>query len=93
MNIKNFIVSTALVFGSLITLSSCTENERSRIYGGTMEIKVEPGKKVTMATWKENDLFYMVEDMETEYTPHNKELIEASNFGIIQSKVVFKESR
>ena len=82
-----------LILCSIITLSSCTENQRDRTFGGTATIKVEKGKKVMMATWKGDDLFYMVEDMEENYIPHDKTLIESSNYGVIESKVVFKESR
>lgn len=86
---KKFIILAVIA----LTLSSCTENQRARTFGGTATINVEKGKKVMMATWKDEDLFYMVEDMEPDYVPHNKELIESSNFGVIESKVVFKESR
>ena len=86
---KKFIILAVIV----LALSSCTENQRARTFGGTVTINVEKGKKVMMATWKDDDLFYMVEDMEPDYVPHNKELIESSNFGVIESKVVFKESR
>ena len=86
---KKFIILAVIA----LALSSCTENQRARTFGGTATINVEKGKKVMMATWKDEDLFYMVEDMEPDYVPHNKELIESSNFGVIESKVVFKESR
>lgn len=86
---KKFIILAVIA----LTLSSCTENQRARTFGGTATINVEKGKKVMMATWKDEDLFYMVEDMEPDYVPHNKELIESSSFGVIESKVVFKESR
>ena len=86
---KKFIILAVIA----LALSSCTENQRARTLGGTVTINVEKGKKVMMATWKKGDLFYMVEDMEPDYVPHNKELIESSNFGVIESKVVFKESR
>lgn len=90
---KKFIYSALIVLFIGFGLSSCTENQRARTFGGTATIQVEPGKKVMMATWKDEDLFYMVEDMEPDYKPHDKTLIESSSFGVIESKVVFKESR
>ena len=87
--VLNAIVAVSLVFG----LSSCTENQRAKTFGGTATINVEKGKKVMMATWKGDNLFYMVEDMEENYVPHDKMLIESSSFGMIESKVVFKEIR
>ncbi len=90
---KKNIFSAFIVAFLLLGFTSCTENQRARRFGGTATINVEKGKKVMMATWKDENLFYMVEDMETDYIPHDKTLIESSNFGMIESKVVFKESR
>lgn len=86
---KNIIAIIIIFLG----FSSCTENYRARNFGGTTTINVEKGKKVMMATWKGDDLFYMVEDMEEDYIPHDKELIESSSWGVIESNVIFKESR
>ena len=90
---KKIIISIVIAISILFGASSCTENQRARTFGGTSTIQVEKGKKVMMATWKGEDLFYMVEDMEDDYVPHNKELIESSSWGVIESKVIFKESR
>lgn len=73
--------------------ASCTEQQLTRDFGGTMTINVEPNKRVMMATWKNSDLFYMVEDMPTDYEPHDKVLIESSSFGIMESKIIFHETR
>ena len=90
---KKFLVTVIVTIVIVFSFLSCTENQRARTFGGTATINVEPGKKVMMATWKDEDLFYMVEDMEPDYKPHDKTLIESSSFGVIESKVVFKESR
>lgn len=45
------------------------------------------------ATWNGENLFYLVEDMPRDYTPQDKELIESSEYGIIESKIIFHESR
>lgn len=90
---KKFVLSAIVAVSLMFGLSSCTENQRAKTFGGTATINVEKGKKVMMATWKGDNLFYMVEDMEEGYVPHDKMLIESSSFGVIESKVVFKESR
>lgn len=46
-----------------------------------------------MATWKGDDLFYMIEDMDSTYIPKNKELIENSSYGVLESKIIFIESK
>ena len=46
------------LFLSLLTIlsfSSCTEQERARNFGGKIEIEVPVGYKVTSATWKESE--------------------------------------
>ena len=86
---------TLLTFIFIITLivSSCTENARTRTFGGTETIKLEPGEKVLMATWKDNHLFYMVEPMDSGYTPKIKKFKEKSSWGVLESEVIFIESK
>ena len=69
------------------------ENKRTILFGETMEIKVEPGQKVMIATFKGNNLFYMTEPMDSGYIPKTKILHEKSGRGIIESKVKFVERR
>jgi len=82
-----------LVMAMAISFSSCTENQRAKHWGGSMTINVKSGYKVTMATFKENDMWYMVEPMDEDYVPKDKMLIEDSNWGMIEGKVTFHETR
>lgn len=88
---KLLMLSLALI--AMLAISSCTQNQRARNFGGTMEIKVKPGYKVTMATWKNDDLFYMMEKMDSSYIPTEKILVEDASFGVLETKVKFIESR
>lgn len=83
----------AMVFCLVCTLSftSCTEQIRTRTFGGTMIIDVPNGYKVTSATWKETDLFYFMEPMEDGYVPKDKMFVESSSYGVLESKIIFKE--
>lgn len=84
------------LFLSLLTIlsfSSCTEQERARNFGGKIEIEVPVGYKVTSATWKEAELFYFIEPMEDDYVPTEKKFVESSAYGIWESEVTFKEKR
>jgi len=51
------------------------------------------GEKLIMATWKGDYLFYLTEPVDCDYTPKTKTLREAASFGVIQTVVVFEESR
>lgn len=82
-----------LVLCTVLLLVSCNENGMARKWGGVVEIDVEPGYKVTSATWKETDIFYFIEPMEEDYTPKTKRFVESSGYGIIECTVIFNESK
>ena len=46
-----------IALSGIISLSSCTENQRARTLGGDMTIHLKAGEKLMMATWKGEDLF------------------------------------
>lgn len=83
----------AILFILSFTLFSCTEQIRTRNFGGKMTINVKSGYKVTMATFKESDLWYMIEPMDENYVPKNKQLIESSSFGVMEGNITFIESK
>ena len=78
---------------TILSFTSCTEQERARNFGGKIEIEVPAGYKVTSATWKEAELFYFMEPMEEGYVPTEKKFIESSCYGFWESEVTFKEKR
>lgn len=57
---KRIIVLCVIIFFFLIS-TSCTQNERAKYFGGTLVVKVDKGDKILNATWKNNDLWVMVE--------------------------------
>ncbi len=66
-----------LLFGLVIAccaFMSCTENQIARKLGGSMEITLKPGEKLMMATWKDDNLFYLTEPMDSDYVPKVKTL-------------------
>lgn len=89
---KNLLKIIALAVISIVIVS-CTEQARVRNFGGSMEIKLPAGQKVLMATWKDSDLYYLIEPMDSNYTPKTKRFIENSSFGLIESEIIFIESK
>lgn len=71
---------------------SC-ENYTTRKLGGTMTIDVEPGYKVTNATFKGDEIWYFVEPMDNSYTPKQKKLVEKSKYGALEGTIIFNETR
>lgn len=87
---KKLILSIVL----LIFLAGCTQQSRSRNFGGTATIKLSPGMKLVEATWKDdNNLWYLIEPMDPDYEPKEKLFIESSSWGVMEGKVIFIESR
>ena len=71
---------------------SC-ENYTTRKWGGTMTIDVEPGYKVTNATFKTDEIWYFVEPMESTYEPKQKKFVEKSMYGALEGTIIFNETR
>lgn len=71
---------------------SC-ENYTTRKLGGTMTIDVEPGYKVTNATFKGDEIWYFAEPMDNSYTPKQKKLVEKSKYGALEGTIIFNETR
>lgn len=69
-----------------ITLASCTANQRARSLGGTETIKLEPQEKFINITWKQDNLWVIVQDTITgTYYAREK-----SSFGVLQGKVIIE---
>ena len=73
------------------TLTSCTEKQRSRSFGGQFEVKLPKGQKLIEATWKGKDLWYLTRQRR-EGEPIERYLFkEESSFGVLEGSVIFKE--
>ena len=81
-----------LLLMPFLFMVSCTEQSNARAFGGEVKIELPKGQKLLNATWKNNDLFYLTEPMDSNYTPKTKVFKESSSFGLMESDVVFIES-
>ena len=71
----------------------CTENRRARSWGGSATENLPTGKKLVMVTWKESNLWILTRDMREGEKPEIYELKEHSSWGVMQGKVIIKESK
>lgn len=79
---------------ALLTIAtSCTEQHIARRYGGKLKIELPKGEKLMMATWKEANLFYLTEPMDSGYIPKKKVFRESSNLGVWESEITFIERK
>ncbi len=82
-----------LIIVALICMCSCTEQIRTRQFGGKMEIRLPAGQELMEATWKDDDLFYLTRPMAPDYVPVTKTFQESSSWGVMESTVYFIETR
>lgn len=74
-------------------MSSCTENQRAKGWGGTATVDVPPGNKVTNITWKGDQLWYSYRPFSKDEEPQTQIFVEQSSWGVMEGKVVFVESK
>ncbi len=81
-----------LIILSLV-LFSCTENTRAKRWGGSQTIELPPNVKLMEVTWKEGNMWYLTEPMDSSYIPKTKIFQEKSGFGVMEGNVTFVETR
>lgn len=74
-----------------LSVTSCTQNARSKAFGGTMNITLPAGQKLINATWKEAQLWYLYRPMKLGETNETYTFQEKSSFGMLEGKVIFNE--
>ena len=81
-----------IILFTALCLISC-DQMLTRQFGGTTKITLDPGEKLVEATWKEDNLWYLVEPMDSDYVPKTKVFKESSLYGALEGKVIFIENR
>ena len=76
-----------LIIGFAISLFSCTENQRTRNFGGTETINLPENCKFLSATWKKDNLWICYKDT----TTNINYLKEVSSWGLLEGTVVIKD--
>lgn len=85
-----------IVYVVIITIAFITcscDQTFTKYFGGTTTINLEPGEKLIEVTWKDDNIWYLVEPMSDEYTPTTKIFKESSRFGVLQGKIIFNETK
>ncbi len=86
------LLSVALLTFS-VCLTSCTDNQRAKNFGGTETINLPAGEKIVNCTWKEDHLWYLTEPMSSKDSARTLTFHEKSIWGVLQGTVIFKESK
>lgn len=83
---------TLLAFAAIALLTSCTENQRAKRWGGTSTVDLPPNTKMIGTTWKDAQLWYLTRPMRVGEAAETSTMSEQSSYGVMQGKVIFKES-
>lgn len=87
------LFSVALLTISTMFLAGCTENIRAKTLGGTAIETLAPNTKLVNVTWKDDELWILTRPSRPGENPETYKFIEKSRFGIIEGKVVIRETR
>lgn len=87
---KKIAVLAAAAF-VLLGCSGC--NMMAKSYGGTTSVDLPTGEKLTEVTWKDNSLWYLTRPMREGEEAETWTFQEKSNSGIMEGKVILKESK
>lgn len=77
---------TVIALLGIIALSSCTENQRARSFGGTEEVKLKPNEVVLNVTWKAEEMWICTKDTLTNTVYFR----EKSSWGMLEGAVILK---
>lgn len=84
---------TSLTAAAIVLLSSCTENERAKSFGGTQTVNLPTKTKLVNVTWKaDSNMWILTRPMRENETPETLTFSEKSNFGVMEGTVIFNES-
>lgn len=86
---KKILLLGTLSILIITSLTGCNWGARS--FGGTMTVDLPAGYKLQEATWKDDELWYLVRPFREGEAPEIWTLEEKTNFGVIEGKVILQE--
>lgn len=73
----------------VVTMVSCTSNERARNYGGTEVIELDNNERLVNITWKQDDIWVLTKTDTTKPTTYSFK--EKSSYGVMEGEIIIKE--
>ena len=75
-------VFLAIMLGVMVT--SCTENNRVKNWGGEGNINLPKGRKLVNVTWKETEIWYLTRPMNSNDVAETYQFQEESSWGVME---------
>jgi hypothetical protein len=85
---KLFLV---IVMGVMVT--SCTENNRVKNWGGEGTINLPKGRKLVNVTWKETEIWYLTRPMNSNDVAETYQFQEESSWGVMEGTYNIVETK
>ncbi len=82
-----------LAIAVIVSMASCTQNERAKSFGGTATINLPQGQKLVNITWKEDQIWYLTRPMSSTDSAETYTFQEESSYGVMEGTVILKESK
>lgn len=73
----------------VVTMVSCTSNERARNYGGKEVIELDKNERLVNITWKQDDVWILTKTDTTKPTTYSFK--EKSSYGVMEGEIIIKE--
>jgi hypothetical protein len=84
-------VILAIMLGVMVT--SCTENNRVKNWGGKGTINLPKGRKLVNVTWKENQVWYLTRPMNSTDVAETYQFHEESSWGMVEGTYNIVETK
>jgi starvation-inducible outer membrane lipoprotein len=79
---------------AIAALSSCTDNERVKNFGGSAIMEIPFNQKFVNVTWKESELWVLTKQRTNEDTTYNTyHFSEKSSWGVMEGTYTITEKR
>ena len=75
----------------VVTITGCSQQSMVKEYGGSMTIELEPGQKLEMITWKDNELWYLTRPFNENDIPETHKFQEQSEYGLFEGTITIIE--
>ena len=76
-----------------VMITSCTENERVKTWGGKGTINLPKGRKLVTVTWKETQVWYLTRPMDSSDVAETYQFQEESSYGVIEGTYNIVETK
>mgnify|MGYP001043924666 CR=1 FL=1 len=86
MKKKRLYFSLFVAIAFMLSLGSCTDNQRARSWGGTEHVTVKKNEVVMNVTWKGDQLWICTKDTTTGVVYFR----EKSSWGVVQGEIILK---